>query len=151
MFKRMSAMMMAALVIGAVALSTGLVSAPCAMAATATEVVSADKAIPAATNTATTVTLSKTYTAKPLTLAIYNATPTNGVARLSTVRTLGDGTVYTNTFTSLTLTALGGTGQTNLSSLVTGYLFPREPLYVTFDVFTNGAFQVVGELYGIGK
>lgn len=142
--------MIPALAIAAVTICT-LASAPCAEAATAQDVVSADKEIPAVTNTATTVTLSKTYTAKPLLLSIFNAIPTNGTVRIESRHVLGNQAVATNTLASMDLTALGGTGSTNLTELFAGYLFPREPLYVTFDVFTNGAFQVIGELYGVGK
>lgn len=124
-----------------------LFAAVSAQAATASKVVSADRSIPAVTNTPTDVVLSRTTTSKPILLAVYNAIPTNGTANIYNLHTLGDGRVYTNTLAAIDLTALGGTGSTNLTALFPGYLFRNEPLHVKFDVYTNGAFQVIGELY----
>jgi hypothetical protein len=124
-----------------------LFAAVSARAATASKVVSADRAIPALTNTVSDVVLSKLSTSKPLSLTVYNAIPTNGTANIYTLHQLGNERVYTNTLAAINLTALGGTGSTNLTALFPGYLFRNEPLHIKFDVYTNGAFQVIGELY----
>lgn len=115
-----------------------------ARAATATDVVSADRRIPSVTNTADTVLLSRTATAMPLTLNVFDAVPTNATVHLYSVRYDGAGKARTNTVAGIPLLS-GGVLSTNLSSLF-GYLF-KEPIYVKFDVATNGAYQIIGELY----
>lgn len=146
MFTRMFAMMMAALVIGAVAVSVGFVSAPCAMA---NEIVSLDRAFanPEGAVYGTTNALSRTDATKPLTLNVWGATPTNGTVTVKLLHTDGGGTVRTFSYTAQTLVA--GVLSTNLATAA-GFTIPYgvkfDTYAVLFSTATNGVFQLIGEV-----
>lgn len=144
MFKKLLGMMMVALVLGAMAVSVGFVGTPCVQA---NDVVSMDKQVP--TNSVVSGTLSQVYTAKPIWLNAYNLYPTGGTAIVTYQHTDALGAVKTNALAAIT--DVNGSISSNLAALVTQYVFKREPVFVTFSAATNGAVQLVGELYGIGK
>jgi len=93
---------------------------------------------------AVAVLLSRYATAKPVTLNVFGAYPTNGVVRLYSVHTDAARVAHTNAPPAINLLP-GGVLTTNLTDLF-GFLF-KEPVYVKFDVSTGGAFQIIGDLY----
>ena len=113
----------------------------------ASDVVCNDKLIP--TNKVVSFTLSKRYTSRPIWLSVTSAYPNNGTVTVYWPHQRADGTVQTNTTGAISLTS--GAVSTNLASLFTQYCYPGEPLTVIFSTATNGALQVVGELYGSRK
>lgn len=138
--KKLFSMMMVAAVMGAMALSTGFVATPCALA---NDIVSMDKAIP--TTKIVTASLSKEYTAKPLWLNVWNAYPDNGTVTVFFTYEDALGTLHTNTTSAISLTS--GAVSTNLTYLFTQYVVKRAGVYTSFSTATNGAFQLLGELY----
>lgn len=140
--KKCFAMMMAALVIGAVVLSTGFIATPCA---SANEIVSMDKQIPS--YSVVTQDMSKAYASTPVWLNVWSAYPTNGTVTVAFQHTDSGGTVRTTTLLSGWQIAEGGVLSTNLAYLMKRYVNRDEPLVVTFSAATNGYFQLIGELY----
>lgn len=138
--KKLFALTMAALTVAAVALSTGFIATPCALA---NDVVSMDKAIPTAK--VVSASLSQAFTAKPLWLNVWNAYPDNGTVTVFWTYEDALGAVHTNTTSAIQLTS--GAVSTNLSALFTQYVVKRAAVYTSFSTATNGAFQLVGELY----
>ena len=117
-------------------------------AATANDVQCADHKIP--TNGVISIVGSRTYTALPSVLTVANAVPTNGTVTASWLHTLANGTVQTNSTSALQL--VSGAITTNLAALFPGkWLYRGEPLVVAFSTATNGAVQVVFDLYGVAK
>lgn len=143
--KKVFQMLMVVTVLVATAASVGFVATPCASAGT--DIVSMDKAV--GTNSVVTGTMSSSYTAKPVWLNAYNLYPTGGTAIVTYHHTDALGAVKTNTLAAITDS--DGAISSNLTGLVTQYIFKREPVFITFSAATNGAVQLVGELYGIGK
>jgi hypothetical protein len=128
------------------ALCIAAVMAACA--ASANEIVTGDKAVPADTNTASTVILSQLVTSRPLYLQVYGAQPTNGTVDVWWPHTDGAGVVRTNTLPTISFDAPGGTFGTNLvSAFADKWIFKQEILYFRFTSTTNGAFQVIGERF----
>lgn len=118
-----------------------------AAAPAASDVVCNDKLI--STNKVVSFTLSKRYTSRPIWLNVDAAYPDNGTVTVRWLHQRADGTVQTNTAGAISLTS--GSVSTNLASLFTQYCYPGEPVSVIFSTATNGALQVVGELYGSRK
>jgi hypothetical protein len=138
--KKLFSMLMVATVMGATALSTGFIATPCALA---NDIVSMNKAIP--TNKIVSASLSKDYTAKPLWLNVWGAYPDNGTVTVFWIYDDALGTAHTNTTAAIQLTS--GAVSTNLTALFSQYVFKRIVVYTSFSTATNGAFQLVGELY----
>lgn len=113
-------------------------------AATASDVVTADHRIPSSKTVS--FSLSRKYTAQPLTLVVKNAEPNNGNVEVRAVHVMADGSAVTNKIAAIQLSV--GAVTTNISSI--GYVFPRESLTVEFSTATSGVFQVVGEVYNTG-
>jgi hypothetical protein len=119
-----------------------------ACAASANEIVTGDKAIPADTNTAATVILSQLVTSRPLYLNVYGAQPTNGTIEAWWTHTDGDDVVRTNALPTISFDAPGGTFGTNLvATFEDKWIFKQEVLYYQFRFTTNGAFQVIAERF----
>lgn len=129
----------ALMLVAAVLMAAGIYAA-----ATASDVVTADHRIPSSKTVS--FSLSRKYTAQPLTLTVRNAVPNNGNVEVRAVHVMADGSAVTNKIAAIQLSA--GAVTTNISSI--GYVFPRESLTVEFSTATSGVFQVVGEVYNTG-
>ena len=111
--------------------------------AIANDVVSMDKEIPE--EMIVSSSLSQSYTAKPLWLNVWNAVPSNGTVTVFWIYEDAGGGLHTNTTAAIQLTS--GAVSTNLGALFTQYIHKRTSVYTSFSTATNGAFQLVGELY----
>lgn len=140
--KKLFSVMMVAVVMGAMALSTGFIATPCALA---NEIVSMDKQIPS--YSVVTQDMSKAYASTPVWLNVWGAYPTNGTVTVAFQHVDAGGVVRTTTLIPAWQIAEGGVLSTNLTYLMKRYVQRDEPVVVTFSAATNGYFQLIGELY----